>query len=124
MRYCSEPPRKEFENQTYTVERTATQKIPVFDTPEVVRFLDNNLVLKYLADMLSSFTQIEGFTSPVRLRKGIWHKIRFNDMDIDSLVKFCEPVDEEHRFHFYKRIADLCLLILGMFPDYVATDYR
>jgi hypothetical protein len=116
--------RRELESQAYTVERTATQKIPVFDTPEVVNFLSNKVVLKYLADMLTSFTRIESFTLPVRVRKGIWRKIRFNDMDIDSLVRFCQAVDEEHRFGFYKRIADLCLFILGMFPEYVTMDYR
>jgi len=116
--------RRDLESQAYTVERTATQKIPVFDTPEVVRFLSNKVVLKYLADMLTSFTRIESFTLPVRVRKGVWRKIRFNDMDIDSLLRFCQAVDEERRFRFYKRIADLCLFILGMFPEYVTMDYR
>lgn len=114
----------DLESQAYTMERTSTQKIPVFDTAQVVRFLDNTTALKYLADMLSSFTTIESFTLPVRVRKGVWHKIRFNDMDIDSLLRFCQAVDEEHRFRFYKRIADLCLFVLGMFPEYVAVDYR
>jgi len=116
--------RRELESQTYTVERTANQKIPVFDTPEVVRFLSNTVVLKYLAEMLTSFTRIESFTLPIRVRKGIWRKIRFNDMDIDSLARFCQTVDEERRFGFYKRIADLCLFILGMFPEYVTMDFR
>jgi len=116
--------RKDLGDQTYTVERTNTQKIPVFDTAEVVRFLDNRTNLKYLADMLTSFTKIESFTILVRVRKGIWRRIRFNDMDIDSLLRFCQTVDEERRFRFYKRIADLCLFILGMFPEYVTMDYR
>jgi len=116
--------RRELENQAYTVERTVSQKIPIFDSPEVVRFLSNKAVLKYLADMLTSFTRIESFTLPIRVRKGIWRKIRFNDMDIDSLLRFCQATDEEHRFGFYKRIADLCLFILGMFPEYVITDFR
>ena len=116
--------RRELENQAYTVERTVSQKIPIFDSPEVVRFLSNKAVLKYLADMLTSFTRIESFTLPIRVRRGIWRKIRFNDMDIDSLLRFCQATDEEHRFGFYKRIADLCLFILGMFPEYVITDFR
>jgi hypothetical protein len=116
--------REDLEGQAYTVERTATQKIPVFDAVEVVRFLGNRTILRYLADMLSSFTRIESFTLPIRLGKGRWRKIRFNDMDIDSLLRFCQAVDEEHRFGFYKRIADLCLFILGMFPEYVTIDYR
>ena len=112
------------ESQAYTVEWTATEKIPVFDSPEVVRFISDKMVLKYLSDMLTSFTRMESFTLPVRVRKGVWRKIRFNDMDIDSLLRFCQAVDEEHRFSFYKRIADLCLFILGMFPEYVTTDFR
>ncbi len=116
--------RRDLEGQAYTVERTASQKIPVFDSPDVVRFLNNTVSLKYLADMLASFTRIESFTLPVRVRRAVWHKIRFNDMDIDSLLRFCEALDEEHRFSFYKRIADLCLFILGMFPEYAAPDFR
>ncbi len=114
--------RRELEGRAYTVERTATQKIPVFDTPEVVHLLSNKRILKYLADMLTSFTRIESFTLPIRVRKGVWHRVRFNDMDIDSLVRFCQAVDEEHRFGFYKRIADLCLFILGMFPECVSME--
>ena len=114
----------ELETQTYTVERTASQKIPVFDTREVVQFLADKTILKYLADMMSSFTRVESFTVPVRVGKGIWRKFRFSDMDIDSLSRLCETVDEERRFGFYKRIADLCLFILGMFPESVAPDFR
>ena len=114
---------RELENQSYTIERAASQKIPVFDTREVVRFLSNEAVLKYLADMLSSFTKVESFTLLVRVRKGIWRKLQFSDMDIDSLVRLCDATEEEHRFGFYKRIADLCLFVLGIFPEYVTSDF-
>jgi len=114
---------RELESRTYTVERTASHQIPVFDTAEVVRFLGNKVVLRYLADMLSSFTKVESFTLPIRVRKGIWRKIRFSDMDIDSLLGLCQAVGEEHRFDFYRRIGDLCLFILGMFPEYAASDF-
>ncbi len=116
--------RKDLESQAYTVERTANQKIPFFDTQEVLCLINNTVILKYLADMLNSFTRIESFTLPVRVRKGVWRRIRFNDMDLDSLLRFCQTVDEERRFGFYKRIADLCLFILGMFPEYVVMDYH
>jgi len=112
----------ELETQTYTIEHKKGQRIPVFDTDEVVQFLGDRTVLNYLAQMLASFTKIESFTMPVRERKGVWRKYRYSDMDIDSLITLCEAVDEESRFAFYKRIADLCLFILGMFPEYVASD--
>jgi len=116
--------REELEKVSYTIERTSSQRIPVFDRPEVIQFLAEERNLIYLAEMLSSFTRIESFTLPVRVRKGVWRKIRFSDMDIDSLSRFCQAVDEEHRFGFYKRIADVCLFIMGVFPEYVQWDYR
>jgi len=112
----------ELQTQSYTLERTASQTIPVFDTRDVAQFLGTRTVLRYLADMLSSFTRTESFVLPIRVRKGVWRRIRFSDMDIDSLVRLCEAVDEEHRFTYYKRIADVCLFIPGMFPEHVNPD--
>ncbi|MEK7777073.1 MAG: hypothetical protein AAB303_00410 [Chloroflexota bacterium] len=114
---------RELETATHTLERTGRQSIPVFDTKEVVGLLARTEVLEYLAQMLASFTRIHSYVIPVRVRPGIRRRIRYNDMDIDSLLRFCANVDEEHRFGFYKRIADVCLFISGVFPDY--TDmYR
>jgi len=81
-------------------------------------------VLVYLAEMLSSFTKIESYSITYRTPKNIWRKIRFNDLDIDSLIRFCESVEEEHRLGFFKRIADICLFVLGVFPEYVHFDYQ
>ena len=113
----------ELQNKTFTIERTASQRIPVFDSKEVVQLLSEKRMLKYLADMLASFTRNESFTMPVRVRRGIWHRLRFSDMDVDSLLRLCEVADEERRFGLYKRIADLSLFILGIFPEYVIRDF-
>ena len=115
---------KELEKAGHTIERTATQAIPVFDVKRVVDLLAKQVVLDYLADMLSSLTRINSYVIPVRVRKGIWRKIRFNDMDVDSLSRLCETASEEERFSLYKRIGDVCLFILGIFPEYVQDDYR
>ena len=45
-------------------------------------------------------------------------------MDITSWIRFSEAVDDEFRLGLYKRIADLCLFILGIFPDYAESIYR
>jgi len=110
--------------ESYMLERVGRQLIPVFETMKVSEFLAKKAVLIYLADMLSSFTKIESFTFPVRVKGSIWRKLRFNDMDIDSLIHFCQVVDEEYRFAFYKRIADACLFLIGIFPEYVTAQYR
>jgi hypothetical protein len=116
--------RKELETASHTIEIEGTKKIAVFDTKEVVELISRQRVLLYLAEMLSSFTKIESYSISYRVRKGIWRKIRFNDLDIDSLARFCESVDEEHRLGFFKRIADICLFMLGVFPGYVQYSYR
>jgi hypothetical protein len=74
--------------------------------------------------MLSTFTRIESYTISFRIRKGFWRKIRFNDMDVTSLIRFSEAIEDEYRLGLYKRIADVCLFILGIFPDYVERSYR
>jgi hypothetical protein len=108
----------------YTLERDHRMRIPVFDTRELLGLLSEEAIVNYLADMLSSFTRVQSYAVSLRIRKGIWRKIRFNDLDIFSLMALCDVVEEELRFGLYKRIADICLFMLGMFEDYVALEYR
>lgn len=115
---------KELEKASHTMEWVVGGEVPVFDTEAVVNLLGKEGVLEYLTHMLSSFTRTESYTIPVRVREGLWRKIRFTDMDIDVLSRLCEGVDEEHRFSFYKRIADVCLFILGIFPEHARFDYQ
>lgn len=39
-------------------------------------------------------------------------------------MRFCEAVEEDLRMGLYKRIADISLFILGIFPDFVESNYR
>jgi hypothetical protein len=115
---------KDLAKMSYTVERTNSQKLPVFDSKDVVELLTKESLLDYLADMLSSFTKIGTYGISFELEKGMWKEIQFSDMDISSLMSICEVVEDGHKLGFYKRIADLCLFILGIFPEYVERDYR
>ena len=108
----------------YTVEKTGSLRIPVFDVQEVVSLMTKESLTVYLADMLSSFTKIESYSFTIRARKGIWKKIQFNDLDIQSLMGLCEVVEDAYRLGFYKRIADICLFILGIFPDFAEPKDR
>lgn len=114
----------DLKKSSYTLEKNRTMSIPVFDTQDVVALLIQESLLVYLADMLSSFTKIRSYTISFRERKGIWRKIRFNDMDIYSLMSFCDVVKNEYKLFLYKRIADICLFTLGLFPEYVERDCR
>jgi hypothetical protein len=111
--------RREFRTLTHTIEYRNLQKVVVFDTAEVGDLLEQPGVLDYLAEMLASFTRIHSVTMRVRVRQGIWRKERFNDFDVASLARYALSVDEEMRFGPYKRIADVCLFLAGMFPEFI-----
>jgi hypothetical protein len=53
---------RELSQVSYTLEKTRTMSIPVFDTQDLVELLNKKSLLIYLADMLSSFTKIESYT--------------------------------------------------------------
>ena len=116
--------RKALSQVGYTLEKSRAMSIPVFDSQDLVELLNDPSVVVYLADMLSSFTRVESYTFTFRIRNGVWKKIRFNDMDITSLIQFSEVLEDDHRLGLYKRIADISLFILGMFPDFVEREYR
>ncbi len=116
--------KKEFEKRIWTFERIGSQKVAVFDLSKAESFLRDASILEYLSNMLCSFTKIESFTIPIKVKKGIWHKIRFNDTNIDDLVKMIKFADEELKFYLFKRIADVCLFIMGIFPEYVLFNHR
>jgi hypothetical protein len=115
---------KDLKEVSFTLEKTSRMKIPVFDTQEVVDLLARKSLLQYLANMLSSFTKVESYTVLFPFREGEWRQVRINDLDIFSLMSLCEVVEEEYTLAFYKRVADICLFILGIFPDYAEREYR
>ncbi len=111
---------KDLSMATHTVERSGRQGIPVFDTKEVSDLLESPGVLEYLGDMLASFTRVQSYTVPVRVRRGVRRRVRYSDMDIDGLLRLCSNTDEPHRFNYYKRIADVCLFMSGVFPGHAS----
>ena len=113
----------ELETVTHTVERAGRQSIPIFDSQMVVDLLARPELLEYLAQMLASFTRIQSYVVPVRVRRGVRRRVRYNDMDIDSLLRFCATAEEPQRFGFYKRIADVCLFLSGVFPEHTFSSH-
>jgi len=112
----------DLERQPYTLERSNRLSMALFDSPQVVALLENKDIRAYLTDMLVSFVRINSFSTTVRVRTGVWRRIRFCDFDIDSLLRYSSAIDESRRFSAYKRIADICLFTLGIFsPEEVAA---
>ncbi len=110
---------QDLEKATHTTEQIGTRQVPVFDAVQVAGFLENEPVLLYLAGMLTSFLKIESFVLLIQVKKGTWKKLHYNNMDIDALELFCEALEEEERFALYGRIADVCLFVPGIFPEFV-----
>jgi hypothetical protein len=116
--------RHDLQQETYTVERRSRQKVHLFDADRVLELLEQGPLRDYLAAMLASFTRIRSVTVPVRVRQGIWRRYRTNELDVDSMMRYCQAVEEPYRFDIYKRIGDACLFLAGMFPEYIDNQYR
>uniref|UniRef100_A0A7C4EL83 Uncharacterized protein n=1 Tax=Thermodesulfovibrio aggregans TaxID=86166 RepID=A0A7C4EL83_9BACT len=114
----------DLERLSYTYEKVGSYKIAVFDVSDVVEFLSDENVLLYLAHLLSSFTRIEKYTLWIKTGKNIWKRINFTDMDVEALKKMAQMIEEEYRFGIYKRIADACLFILGVFPEHLKESFE
>lgn len=112
--------RKDLNREYYTVERDRYHKIPIFDIEKVRELINQDDVLEYLINMLVSFTRTESQTVyyVVKGRRGL-RRIKFSDIDVFDMLHLAELVDEDFRFPIYKRIGDICLWTLGIFPEYV-----
>jgi hypothetical protein len=106
--------RADLRREGYTLEQTSGHSLALFDTPQVVGLLENPELSGYLTELLVSFVRINSFSTPVRVKPGVWRRARFSDFDIDSLVRYGGAIDESRRFPVYKRIADICLFTLGI----------
>jgi len=116
---------KKIGERSYTLEKAGRlMTVPVFDSKDTLELLRNEEILLYLAHMLSTFTRIESYTCTFRAGPAVWRKIRFNDMDLESLIQLAGVAEEEHRFGLFKRIGDVCLFLLGMFPDFIESEHR
>lgn len=116
--------RRELSGASHTLESGGLHKVAVFDARQVVGLLERPDVLPYLADMLASFTRVESGSFCWKAPGAAWRRIRFDDTDVDGLVRSLEFAGEEYRLDFYKRIADICLFLLGVFPEHVQASTR
>jgi len=94
------------------------KRIPVFEANAVTDLLGRAVIRDYLADMLASFTRTNSGVIYWRER-GILHKRRFSDLDIDDMVDLARIIDPQMRPALYKRIADIALFLSGIFPDHL-----
>ncbi|MCX7796614.1 MAG: hypothetical protein N2380_08865 [bacterium] len=112
--------RMDLNREVYTIERDRHHKIPVFDIEKVRELINEDDILNYLINMLVSFTRTESQTIyyVVKGRRGL-RRIKFSDIDVFDMIRLADMIEEGMRFPIYKRIGDICLWLLGIFPEYV-----
>lgn len=108
--------RRDLSDLGYTLE---SGPLVVFDGPQVAALLEDTRIMDYLVELLVSFVRVHGTTVTVRVRRGAWSRFRFNDLDLTGLVRHASSLDVSERFPWYRRIADLCLFLTGVFPEHV-----
>lgn len=116
--------RRDLPQAAFTVEQRGWQKVVLFDVDRVVKLLEQELLLDYLAAMLASFTRIESKTVLVETQKGRWRGYRVSEFDLEGMLRYSQTLDEPFRFAPYKRIGDVCLFLTSMFPEHLNSQYR
>ncbi|MGM0367982.1 MAG: hypothetical protein ACQEP2_05330 [Actinomycetota bacterium] len=115
--------KREFSKKSWAYERIGSTKVPVFGLEKTDDFLTHEMI-DYLSSMLASFTKIESNVIMVKVRDGVWRKVKYSDIEVNSLKRILNYVEEERKLIYYKRIADVCLFLLGIFPEYLVFDYK
>ncbi len=109
--------------ERFTVERIGTtERIPVFDTERVAALLGDRRLRDYLVELLASFVRTESTTIWYRAGRRLRRRT-YSDMDLDDMIDLASHVEAELRFPFYKRIGDICLFVVGVFPEHVMAGY-
>lgn len=108
----------------HVLERAGRDRVPLFVGEREVQAISRPVVIDYLAEMLASFTKINSHTARVRVRRGVWRKSRYNDLDVPSLLRLASEGDETRRMAVLQRAGDASLLILGVFSDFAASAIR
>ncbi|MDI3316961.1 MAG: hypothetical protein QJR14_05025 [Bacillota bacterium] len=95
-------------------------RVPLFDTPELVRFLGDPERREYLALLLASFTRAASGRIWVRTPRGP-RRIRVSELDLRRMKELAGMVDPRDRFLVYRRVGDLALFLSGVFAEHVAN---
>lgn len=107
---------------THLSERTGMrQRVPVFDTPQLIEFLADPVRRLFLIELLASFTRVATGRYRVQTRRGLrWR--RFNELDPVRLIGLLDAVSDAERPGIYRRLGDVALFLTGVYPDYAAGE--
>jgi hypothetical protein len=108
------------ESASFVEERWAPRvRVPVFDVAELRGLLADPVRRYFLIELLASYTRVASGVTWTRTARG-WRRRRFSEMDPGRLAAMLEVVPDEERPGVYRRLGDLALFLLGVFPDHPA----
>jgi hypothetical protein len=100
----------------YVPERTAPGlRVPVFDGPQLAAYLASPAHRLFLAELLASFARSSSGVIVTRTRSGLSRR-RWSDLDLGRLVMLLEAVPDTDRPPVWRRLGDLALFLIGVFP--------
>jgi hypothetical protein len=106
------------EQATFVEERMgARRRIPVFDVAALRAIVRDPLRRYFFVELLASYTRVSSGVTWRRTPLG-WRRQRFSELDPVRLASLLDVVDPSERPGVYRRLGDLCLFLLGVFPDH------
>ena len=72
----------------------------------------------FLVELLASSARVASGVTWTRTARG-WRRRRFSELDPSRLAELLEVVELNERSGVYRRLGDLALFLLGVFPDHV-----
>lgn len=103
---------------TFVEERwTPRLRIPVFDVAALQALLSEPARRYFLVELLASYTRVSSGVTWTRTTRG-WRRRRFSELDPVRLAELLEVVEASERPGVYRRLGDLALFLVGVFPDH------
>jgi hypothetical protein len=105
------------EKASFVEERWAPRvRVPVFDVSALRALLSDPLRRWFLVELLASYTRVASGATWTRTSRG-WRRRRFSELDPASLAEQLHAVGPSEKPGVYRRLGDLALFLLGVFPD-------
>ncbi len=105
------------ETATFVEERWAPRvRIPIFDVVALRTLLSEPERRYFLVELLASYTRVTSGVTWTRTARG-WRRRRFSELDPARYAELLDVVEAGERPGIYRRLGDLALFLLGVFPD-------
>jgi hypothetical protein len=95
-------------------------RVPVFDVAALRALLSDQLNRWFLVELLASYTKVSSGVTWTRTARG-WRRRRFSELDPASLAEQLAVVGPAEQAGVYRRLGDLALFLLGVFPDHLPS---